>query len=37
MYLHLCWEQLTLVEMLAGHTSGQEGMVREENKDRVGL
>lgn len=37
LYLHLCWEQLTPVKMLAGHTSGQEGMVREENKDGAGL
>lgn len=37
LYLRLCWEQLTPVKMLAGHTSGQEGLVREENKDRAGL
>ena len=37
MYLHLRWEQLTPVEMLAGRTSSQEGVVREENKDRAGL
>jgi len=33
MYVHLCWEQLIPVEMLAA----QEGMVREQNKDRAGL
>lgn len=32
----LCLDQLTPAEVLADHTNGQKGMVREEYKDRVG-